>query len=111
MILSRFPDSDRFKELAAAHTVVPVCRRILADTHTPVSLLQKLHRPHCFLLESVEGGENWGRYSFLGIDAHALVEVFKDEVIYAPLAGEREVLPHHGDPLAAIRSITVLVVV
>ena len=105
MILSRFPDSDRFKELAAAHTVVPVCRRILADTHTPVSLLQKLHRPHCFLLESVEGGENWGRYSFLGIDAHALVEVFKDEVIYAPLAGEREVLPHHGDPLAAIRDL------
>ena len=105
MILSRFPDSDRFKELAADHTVVPVCRRILADTHTPVSLLQKRHRPHGFLLESVEGGENWGRYSFLGIDAHALVEVFTHEVIYAPRAGEKEIFPHHGNPLATIREL------
>jgi anthranilate synthase component 1 len=59
MLLSRFPDKRRFKDLAKTHNVVPVCIRILADTHTPVSILTKCRKPGnpCFLLESVEGGE------------------------------------------------------
>ncbi len=106
MMLSQFPDQPRFHELAQGHTVIPVCRKLLADTHTPVSLLNRLHRPHCFLLESVEGGEHWGRYSFLGINAHALVDIFKEEVIFTPLVqGEGETIAHGGDPLGTLREL------
>jgi anthranilate synthase component 1 len=63
------PGRDEFLDLARLHPVVPVTARILADRETPVSAYQKLvgDGPG-FLLESVEGGEQWGRWSFLGWD-------------------------------------------
>jgi len=61
---------DEFKELAQRGTFVPVCKEIVADMLTPVSAFLKVaeHSDHAFLLESVEGGEQVGRYSFLGKD-------------------------------------------
>jgi anthranilate synthase component 1 len=55
--------------LARAHTLIPVCRRLVADLETPVSAFLRLaaDEPECFLLESVEGGEKVGRYTFMGI--------------------------------------------
>jgi anthranilate synthase component 1 len=59
-----------FKELARRGTFVPVCKEIVADLLTPVSAFLKIaeHADYAFLLESVEGGEHVGRYSFLGKD-------------------------------------------
>ncbi len=111
MILSRFPDKNRFKDLAETYNVVPVCIRILADTHTPVSILDKCRASgtQCFLLESVEGGERWARYSFLGIRPHGSVQVFSDHVRRVTRAGTSEetcqTLAHHNDPLSVIRRI------
>ena len=48
--------------------LVPVYKEIMGDLNTPVSALLKLDQPNCFLLESVTGGENVARYSFLGFD-------------------------------------------
>src|SRR5437870_6738222 len=60
--------------LARAGNAVPVYREILADLETPVSAFLKIHRgPYGFLLESVEGGEKWGRYSFLGTEPARVV--------------------------------------
>ena len=61
---------DEFKELAQRGTFVPVCKEIVADLLTPVSAFLKIaeHADYAFLLESVEGGEQVGRYSFLGKD-------------------------------------------
>ena len=61
---------DEFKELATRGTFVPVCKEIVADLLTPVSAFLKIaeHADYAFLLESVEGGEHVGRYSFLGKD-------------------------------------------
>ena len=61
---------DEFKELAQRGTFVPVCKEIVADMLTPVSAFLKIaeHSDYAFLLESVEGGEHVGRYSFLGKD-------------------------------------------
>src|SRR5438270_10879521 len=61
---------EEFKELAQRGTFVPVCKEIVADLLTPVSAFLKIaeHADYAFLLESVEGGENVGRYSFLGKD-------------------------------------------
>jgi anthranilate synthase component I len=61
---------DEFKDLARRGTFVPVCKEIVADLLTPVSAFLKIaeHSDYAFLLESVEGGEHVGRYSFLGKD-------------------------------------------
>src|ERR1700756_115130 len=61
---------DTFKEPAPRGTFVPVCKEIVADLLTPVSAFLKIaeHADYAFLLESVEGGEHVGRYSFLGKD-------------------------------------------
>jgi anthranilate synthase component 1 len=61
---------DEFKELAQRGTFVPVCKELVADLLTPVSAFLKVagHADYAFLLESVEGGEHVGRYSFLGKD-------------------------------------------
>ncbi|MGB1723528.1 MAG: anthranilate synthase component I, partial [Ilumatobacteraceae bacterium] len=61
------PDPDRFLELAAEHTVVPVWTEVLADLETPVSAFLKLvGDDHGFVFESVEHGERWSRFSFIG---------------------------------------------
>ncbi|MHB1518579.1 MAG: anthranilate synthase component I family protein [Acidimicrobiales bacterium] len=58
---------DRFRSLAGHHRIVPVWRELVADTLTPVAaFLQVVGDRPGFLLESVEGGERWGRYSFVG---------------------------------------------
>ncbi|MFN2374709.1 MAG: anthranilate synthase component I [Cyclonatronaceae bacterium] len=59
---------ELFQKLAKDYTAIPVYRRLLADTVTPVSLFLKVreHARYPFLLESVEGGEHLARYSFLG---------------------------------------------
>ena len=63
------PSPTEFAELAQTYTVVPVWREVLADLETPVSLFLKLvGNGEGFLLESVEHGERWGRYSFVGRD-------------------------------------------
>jgi anthranilate synthase component I len=61
---------EQFRELARRGTFVPVCKEIVADLLTPVSAFLKIaeHADYAFLLESVEGGEHVGRYSFLGKD-------------------------------------------
>jgi len=66
---------DAFVELAKHGTFVPVWREIMADLLTPVSAFLKIaeHSDYAFLLESVEGGEHVGRYSFLGKDPFLVV--------------------------------------
>jgi anthranilate synthase component I len=61
---------EEFTDLARRGTFVPVCKEIVADLLTPVSAFLKIaeHADYAFLLESVEGGEHVGRYSFLGKD-------------------------------------------
>lgn len=61
---------EQFSELATRGTFVPVCKEIMADLLTPVSAFLKIaeHSDYAYLFESVEGGEQVARYSFLGKD-------------------------------------------
>ena len=59
-----YPDIDSFRKHAREGNLIPVYREILADLHTPVSAFIRLGEAPAFLLESVEGGEKWARYSF-----------------------------------------------
>jgi anthranilate synthase component 1 len=64
------PSRKEFLALAKEHTLVPVCRTLTADLETPVSAFLRAAWPEreCFMLESVEGGEQVGRYTFIGIE-------------------------------------------
>ena len=63
------PSRKEFLALAREHTLVPVCRTLSADLETPVSAFLRAawREPECFLLESVENGEQVGRYTFIGL--------------------------------------------
>jgi anthranilate synthase component 1 len=63
------PSRNEFLALAKDHTLVPVCRTLTADLETPVSAFLRTawQERECFLLESVEGGEQVGRYTFIGV--------------------------------------------
>ncbi|MDP8977687.1 MAG: anthranilate synthase component I, partial [Actinomycetota bacterium] len=65
------PSRAEFVALAGDHAIVPVWREVLADLQTPVSVYDRVRRVGgpTFLLESVERGERWGRYSFIGLRA------------------------------------------
>ena len=61
------PTRSEFESLARDDRLVPVYREVFADHDTPVSAFRKIDEgPYAFLLESVEGGEKWGRFSLLG---------------------------------------------
>ena len=77
MRLNLFPNKDEFLKTAEKYNVVPICSEILADTETPVSILQKIrpqHQGNMFLLESVEGGEKWARYSIIGRNPSTVIK-------------------------------------
>ena len=63
-------DINTFKRLAENYKTIPVYKRILADLLTPISAYMKLMKnsDYAFILESVEKGEQYGRYSFIGRD-------------------------------------------
>ncbi len=106
MLLRRFPDRETFCQLSGKYNVVPVCAEILSDMDTPVSILGKLYGQEgpVFLLESAEGGERWGRYSFFSTSAKCLVRVFKEH-IEVEEKGRIETIDHQGRPLEALRGL------
>ena len=81
---------EEFKDLATRGTFVPVYKELVADLLTPVSAFLKIaeHSDYAFLLESVEGGEQVGRYSFLGKDPFLILRSRKGKTI-VDRAGER----------------------
>ena len=99
------PSLEEFKQKARQGNLIPVYREILADMETPVSAFRKIDdHKHSFLLESVEGGEKWGRYSFLGSRPSVVVTSF-DRKIEIIRKGEVETHPFVRDPLEAIKNI------
>ena len=105
------PDREEFRVLAKAHAVVPVWRELLADLTTPVSLYARcVGDGQGFLLESVERGETWGRWSFIGrnpsltltshgghleVDGALPAGIRKDEGMLAAL---EDLLAHYRSP-------------
>ncbi|MDR2549105.1 MAG: anthranilate synthase component I [Desulfobulbus sp.] len=65
-----FPEPRAFTGMIQSFDLVPVHRTIVADLDTPLTIFAKVAGadPHAFLFESMEGGEKWGRYSFIGLD-------------------------------------------
>ncbi|OGW60751.1 MAG: anthranilate synthase component I [Nitrospirae bacterium RBG_16_64_22] len=99
------PDRETFRARAREGNVVPVYRELLADVETPVSAYMKVARgPHSFLLESVEGGERWARYSFIGCDPGMVIEGKGKSVAIRTAAG-RERFRFQRDPLEVVEAV------
>jgi anthranilate synthase component I len=98
------PSFKEFQALAKTATLVPVAKSVSADLLTPVSAFLSFaaDEPYAFLLESVEGGEKVGRYTFLG--ANPYMRVLSDEEGVTLHRGRKhERVP--GEPMAAIREL------
>jgi anthranilate synthase component 1 len=93
-----------FRALAAEHRVVPVTRKVLADSETPLSAYRKLaaNRPGTFLLESAENGRSWSRWSFIGAGAPSALTVRDGEAVWLGVTPQDA--PRGGDPLEALRT-------
>jgi len=75
------PGLETFLRLARDYTLVPLSRQVMADLETPVAAYWKLRSaPASFLLESVEGGETWARYTLLGSDPQRIITATKARV-------------------------------
>ena len=76
------PTLEQVEQLAPGYDLVPIQEEIFADMVTPIQLLRKIaaSKKNYYLLESIEGGEKWGRYSFLGYDPIMRVSCKEDEV-------------------------------
>ena len=98
------PGRDEFLALAATHRIVPVWRELVADTVTPVgAYLRVVGDRQGFLLESVEGGERWGRYSFVGRNPLATVEARGRQVtVSGSLPMPEAVTARTGDGILAV---------
>lgn len=97
-----FPDFQTFCDLASQGNFVPVYQEWVADLDTPVSAWYKVcaDQPYSFLLESVEGGENLGRYSLLGCDPLWILEARGSKTTQTLRDGSQQ--HFEGDPFAIL---------
>jgi anthranilate synthase component 1 len=94
---------EQFEALARQGKQIPVVREVMADLDTPLSLFRKIDDGRtAFLLESVQGGEKWARYSFLGVGARAIFRAFGSRVEWVE-DGQTETFETEGDPLEVLR--------
>jgi anthranilate synthase component I len=103
------PDRDRFTALAAEHLVVPVWREVLADLQTPPAVYDRVRGAGepTFLLESVEHGERWGRWSFIGRRPFLQLIASGGQVRLEGWAPpEAHEAAASGDPLATLETLT-----
>lgn len=97
------PSVEEFESLASRGNLIPVVREILADLDTPLSLFRRLDDGRTsFLLESVEGGEKWARFSFMGSGARAAFEARGSDVQWTE-DGQTTTHQVTGDPLEFLR--------
>jgi anthranilate synthase component 1 len=97
-----FPDFSQFTKLTQQGNFVPVYQEWVADLDTPVSAWYRVcaGQPYSFLLESVEGGETIGRYSFLGCDPLWILEARGNQTIQTHRDGAQQ--QFEGDPFKAL---------
>ncbi|NMC73650.1 MAG: anthranilate synthase component I [Geobacteraceae bacterium] len=98
-----YPDFETFRSLSSRGNLIPVYREILADMDTPVSAFRKIDDGrYSFLLESIEGGEKWARYSFLGSSPEEILRSRGNivEILAADGSTRRE---ETDDPLGLVR--------
>ncbi len=103
-----FPAQQQFIEMIDQVDLAPVHRTIIADLDTPLTIFAKVagDDPYAFLFESMEGGEKWGRYSFIGLDPLVTFQSVRDRVRMERPGRSSGVTELSGvDPLAELRTL------
>ncbi len=96
---------DEFRSYAKQGNLIPLFREILADHDTPVSAFAKVdHGPSAYLLESIQGGEKWARYSFLGSGSPLIIYEDRGDLCVKK-GSDRRQIPSRGAPLDRLREI------
>ncbi|MEO8459721.1 MAG: anthranilate synthase component I [Dokdonella sp.] len=97
---------EQFSALAAhGYNRIPIVREVLSDLDTPLSVYLKLaDGPYAYLFESVEGGENWGRYSIIGLPCRRVYSL-RGHVLTVEELGEVVETRELADPLAEIDAL------
>lgn len=99
------PSYEDFCKKAKKGNLVPVYKEILADLETPVSAFLKIDDgKYSYLLESVEGGEKWGRYSFLGTSPFLIIRA-KDKRIEVIKNGKKSISDTDENPLLLLKRL------
>ncbi|MDD4843962.1 MAG: anthranilate synthase component I [Anaerotignum sp.] len=98
------PNAETISKLAESYDIIPISKEIYADVITPISLLRRISQrdQRFFLLESIEGGEKWGRYSFLGFDPIMRITC-KNGTVTLEKDGEQSQIQE--EPFAALRGL------
>ena len=102
-----FPDKEQFLNQASEGGLIPVWTEFHADLETPVSAYLKVAKrfpTDHFLLESVEGGEKWARFSFIGFDPHIGFLADRNGVTIRK-GSETRTLPVDTDPLESLAAL------
>lgn len=102
--MSFVPTFEEFCAKAEEGNLIPVYREIMADLETPVSAYLKIGGSNSYLLESVEGGEKWARYTFLGGQPEVVVSS-KGRTLTVKRNGVEETRSIETDPLEALEEI------
>jgi len=99
------PSFSEFEHLAEQGNLIPLYQEILADTETPVSAYLKIRdKPFSYLLESADGGERWGRHSFIGYKPFLTV-LSRDQEIEILEEGGKKILKDVENPLYLLRDL------
>lgn len=98
------PSYLEIETLAKEYSIIPICKEIYADIITPITLLRKISQisQRYYLLESIEGGEKWGRYSFLGFNPIVHVTCKDSEIVIDN--GEKKIV-HSDKPFEVLREL------
>lgn len=100
------PGLEDFKKKAREGNLIPVYKEILADLDTPVSAYLKISGgEYSFLLESVEGGEKWARYCFLGCDPSVVICIQQGRLRVCENGKERQEVEAPANPMEAVKEI------
>lgn len=97
------PSIEEVVSLSRKYNLIPVVKRLLADMETPIRLFQRFaEQDRAFLLESVEGGSQWARYSFIGSDPFLMISG-KKGLIHVEVGGEKKQL--FGKPVEELKAL------
>lgn len=98
------PSYLEIETLAKEYSIIPICTEIYADIITPITLLRKISQisQRYYLLESIEGGEKWGRYSFLGFNPIVHVTCKDSEIV---IDNGKKKIVHSDKPFEVLRGL------
>lgn len=101
-----YPTLPEVQQLAKSHSFIPISCTVWNDYLTPILLFQQIKGEYSFLLESVEGGEKWAKYSFIGNNPFLVFSVQKGKAYLEHFRdGEKVIEPLNGNPLEKLKQL------